>query len=68
MGAGLWQGLDASASVRDYWAEVVTFWFQETLPDSLAANDSKLKDYDPEIAKLIEETFGEASVPADCKP
>ena len=68
MGAGLWQGLDVSGSVRDYWAEAVRFWIQETLPDSLDANGSKLEDYDPEVAKLVEETFGEATVPSDCKP
>ena len=68
MSAGLWQGLDVSGSVSDYWAEAVRFWIQETLPDSLDANGSKLEDYDPEVAKLVEETFGEATVPSDCKP
>ncbi len=67
-GAGLWQGLVASGSVGDYWAEAVRFWLQETLPDSLASDGSKLEDYDSGIASLIEETLGEASLPAACKP
>ena len=68
MSAGLWQGLDASGSVSDYWAETVRFWLQETLPESLAANGSELEDYDSEIAKFIEETMGGASLPTTCKP
>ncbi len=66
--AGLWQSLLAMESAEDYWAETVRFWFQGTLPESLAANDLVLNDYDPEVAKLIEEVFGEASVPSFCKP
>lgn len=51
------------------WAETVTFWFHEYIPSPAEARGKKLEDYDPEMAKLIAETFGEgASVPSYCKP
>ena len=65
--AGLWQGAYAATDVEEYWAETVTFWFQGKLPVYVAANPTKLEDYDPEIAKLIAKTFGDASVPSYCK-
>ena len=69
LNAGRWQGLYATRNYREYWAEVVRFWFWETLPPSLSGSFSKLADYDPEAAKLVEEVFGAtATVPATCKP
>ena len=68
LNAGRWQGLYASRNHREYWAEMVQFWFQETMPISLIATYPTLSDYDPEAAKLVEEVFGSATVPADCKP
>ena len=67
--SGLWQGLYAATNDVEYWAETVMFWFQESMPPSLAASYPTLADYDPEAAKLVEEVFGStASVPASCKP
>ena len=66
--AGLWQGANASTNVGEYWAETVTFWFREFIRHPSEPRDLKLEDYDPEIAKLIAETFGNASVPSYCKP
>ena len=67
--AGLWQGSYAAWNVREFWAETVTFWFHEFVRSPSEARGMKLEDYNPEIAKLIEETFGkEAYVPAYCKP
>ena len=68
LSAGLWQGYYASWDKEEYWAETVKFWFWESLPSPLAADYPELEDYDPEVAKLVEETFGEATVPSDCKP
>ena len=68
LNAGLWHGLYARRNDREYWAEAVRFWFWETLPPSLAASYSKLADYDPEVAKLVEEVFGEATLVSYCKP
>ena len=66
---GLWHHTYAAWSVFEYWAETVTFWFHEFMrqPEELAG--TKLEDYDPEIARLIAEVFGEgAYAPAECKP
>ena len=68
LNAGRWQGLYASRNYREYWAEAVQFWFQETMPISLIATYPTLSDYDPDVAELVEEVFGAATVPEDCKP
>ena len=69
LNAGLWKDSYASRNFSEYWAETVTFWFQEFIRSPAELYGSKLEDYDPEIAKLIAETFGDAAtVPAYCKP
>ena len=65
--AGLWEGHYAVFTVQEYWAETVRFWFQGRAPDSLLEGPTKLADYDPEIARLIAEVFGDASVPEACQ-
>ena len=47
LNAGLWEGHYASTKASEYWAEIVTFWFQESLPYPLNAIYSELADYDP---------------------
>ena len=70
LAAGLYQDAYAATDWREYWAEAVTFWF---LPDMLTgevrtpAHVSKLAQYDPAIARLVEEVFGNAALP-DCNP
>ena len=66
--AGRWQGLYASRNSGEYWAEMVRFWFWETLPPSLETTYMTLENYDPEAAKLVKEVFDGATVPAECKP
>ena len=66
--AGLWQGSLAATHVEAYWAATVKYWFWETLPPSLAAEHPMLPDYDAEVTSLIEDVFGDASVPSYCKP
>ncbi len=60
--AGLWEGTYAATNHHEYWAEGVQSFF-----DTNRANDSqhnhvdtreKLKQYDPDLAALIEETLG----------
>ena len=69
LNAGLWGGHYESSDSSKYWAEMVQFWFQKSLPYPLDAIYSKLADYDPQAAKLVEEVFGDsATVPAACKP
>ena len=38
------------------------------MPISLIATYPTLSDYDPDVAELVEEVFGAATVPEDCKP
>ncbi len=56
--AGLWSSYYAATNAEEYWAETVKYWLWE----------STLLDRDPEIVKLIEETLGEVTIPAACKP
>jgi Xaa-Pro aminopeptidase len=60
---GLWRGTYAGSNVGEYWAEGVQSWF-----DTNRQNDSQhnhvdtrdeLKAYDPELAKLCNEVFGD---------
>ena len=60
---GLWKGTYAMQNRNEYWAEATQSWF-----DCNRANDKehgpidtreKLKPYDPEVAKLLTEVFGD---------
>jgi Xaa-Pro aminopeptidase len=60
---GLWLGTYAASNPAEYWAEAVQSWF-----DTNRQNDSQhnhvdtreeLKQYDPEVAKLCAEVFGD---------
>lgn len=60
---GLWKGTYAMQNRMEYWAEGTQCWF-----DTNRANDSehgpidtrdKLKPYDPELAKLLTEVYGD---------
>ncbi|MCX7872733.1 MAG: hypothetical protein N2487_05560 [Verrucomicrobiae bacterium] len=60
---GLWKNTYAATNPNEYWAEGVQSWF-----DCNRQNDSihnhvntreELKQYDPELAKLLEEVFGD---------
>ena len=61
--AGLWKGTYAMQNRSEYWAEAAQSWF-----DCNRVNDKehgpidtrdKLKPYDPEVAKLLTEVFGD---------
>lgn len=61
---GLWENTYAITNKAEYWAEGTQSWF-----DTNRANDDqhnhvdtrdKLKDYDPALAKLLAEVFGDA--------
>ncbi len=68
LGKGLWKNAYASWNVREYWAEIVRYWFRGSLRGSVASAYARLVDYDPEAAKLVEEVFGDSTVPAYCMP
>jgi hypothetical protein len=61
--AGLWSGTYAGSNHKEYWAEATQSWF-----DTNRANDrdhgpidtrARLKPYDPEVAKLLTEIYGD---------
>lgn len=67
---GLWTGRYASTSHREYWAQTVMMWFYGAVTASgfnMDGSRPTLEDRDPTAAALIEETLGDASVPAYCK-
>ena len=68
--AGLWKDGWAALRPSEYWAQTVTFWFQESMRHSISMRhfSGKLEDHDPKAAKLIEDTLGDATVPSYCKP
>jgi len=66
--AGLWDEEYASTNTREYWAEMVQFWIQESVQHASVASSLELEDHDPEAAKLIEDTLGDAMVSSYCKP
>ena len=63
MARGLWGGKYAASNKEEYWAEAVQSWFgtnRENDHDHNHVNSrTELVDYDPAIAKLCAEIFGE---------
>ncbi len=61
--AGLWKGTYAATSVSEYWAESVQDWFDNNRSDDALHNHvatrAALKEYDPKLAALCAEVFGE---------
>ena len=56
---GLWKGTYASTNKQEYWAEGVSAWFNAQFEFLDINTRTKLKDYDPELAKLLTEVFGD---------
>jgi hypothetical protein len=60
---GLWKNTYAATNHSEYWAEGVQCWFDDNAPPDASHNDirtrAQLKDYDPELAKLCKEVFGD---------
>jgi hypothetical protein len=61
--ADLWKGTYAAVNRQEYWAEAVQAWFDNNAANDALHNDTntraKLKIYDPGIAGLCEEVFGD---------
>ena len=71
--AGLWADTYAAENAGEYWAEAVQSWFglnDRAVPANGIHNQidtrHELEAYDPRIAVLIREVFGEASVSSSC--
>ncbi len=66
MEAGLWKGKYASTNHHEYFAEGVQSWFDNNRPPDHDHNHVRtraaLKEYDPQLAKLCEEVFGETEL------
>ena len=63
---GLWKGKYASTNRMEYWAEGVQSWFDDNRENDHDHNHvntrKELKEYDPGLAKLCEEVFGETKI------
>ena len=63
MEKGLWKGKYAASNRAEYWAEGVQSWFDTNRPPDHDHNHvdtrEELKEYDPDLAKLVEEVFGD---------
>lgn len=63
---GLWKTKYASTNHHEYWAEGVQSWFDNNREDDHDHNHvntrAELKDYDPRLAALCEEVFGETEL------
>jgi len=61
--AELWKGTYAASNVSEYWAEAVQSWFDTNRENDRAHNHVNTRDelraYDPDLAKLCEEVFGD---------
>ena len=58
---GLYQDRYAGSNRWEYWAEGVGSWFNGPHPDNVAHTRSALKEYDPRLAGLLTEVFGDGS-------
>ena len=56
---GLYQGRYAGSIPVEYWAEGVGSWFNSVHPDNVAHTRLALKEYDPRLAQLLTEVFGD---------
>ena len=59
----LWVNTYAATNRSEYWAEGVQCWFDDNAPPDSLHNDirtrKQLLEYDPDLAKLCKEVFGE---------
>lgn len=60
---GLWENTYAATNHYEYWAEAVQSWFDDNRENDSLHNQidtrQELKDYDPRVARLCEEVFGD---------
>jgi cyclophilin family peptidyl-prolyl cis-trans isomerase len=59
----LWKGTYAGSNPSEYWAEAVQAWFDDNRQNDALHNHvntrTELKEYDPALAKLCAEVFGD---------
>jgi len=63
MAKGLWEGMYAAENRTEYWAEAVQSWFDTNRQNDHCHNHvntrEELKKYDPDLARLVAEVFGD---------
>ncbi|MDB6131914.1 MAG: hypothetical protein JWM59_157 [Verrucomicrobiales bacterium] len=63
MALGRWKGFYAGSNPAEYWAEGVQSWFDNNRENDTSHNfvntRAELKEYDPELAALCQEVFGD---------
>ncbi|WP_419845615.1 hypothetical protein [Candidatus Poriferisocius sp.] len=68
--AGLWENTYAATDEDEYWAEGTVGWFNLNSPPSGTHNNintrAELLEYDPALAELLDEVYGDASAPSSC--
>ena len=68
--AGLWENTYAAETVDEYWAEGLQSWFDLNNPPGIIHNEidtrSELEAYDPTLAGLFQESFGDITVESSC--
>ena len=68
--AGLWRHTYAATNADEYWAEGTLAWFNLNSPPDPIHNyvntRSELIEYDPALAQLVGEVYGDASAPSSC--
>ena len=66
MAKDLWRAKYASMNHHEYWAEGVQSWFDNNRPPDHDHNHvdtrKELKEYDPDLAKLCKEVFGDTEL------
>lgn len=62
---GLWKDTYAGGNRQEYWAEAVQSWFDDNRENDALHNHvntrDELKRYDPELARLCDQVFGDGS-------
>ena len=66
MEEGLWTDTYAATNSHEYWAVAVQAWFDVGPHGNGVDTRAELEIYDPRVAALVGEVFGEVSVPSSC--
>ena len=70
LAAGLWKHTYAASDMDEYWAEGTVGWFDLNSPPSHSHNNintrAEIIEYDPALAALLEEVYGDATVTSSC--
>ena len=63
---GLWQQTYAASNADEYWAVAVQAWFDVGASANGVDTRAELLAYDPAIARLVREVFGDATLSSSC--